>query len=168
MVGSFAGTSAEYDAKYRRGSPDAILDAVTGHLGLGAEDTVIDLGCGTGVLTVPMVRRVRLVVGIDPEVAMLAIARRDADPAVAGKVAWPLGADHDLPVVAHLVPEHSVGAVTIGGALHVMTTSWCSLAPGSCFGPGVASRSSPTAPPSGSKTATGPGLCAGPSTAGST
>lgn len=113
MVGSFAGTSAEYDAKYRRGSPDAIVDAVTGRFGLGAEDTVIDLGRGTGVLTVAMVRRARLVVGIDPEVDMLTIARRDADPAVAGKVAWLIGADHDLPVLAHLFPEHSVGAVTI-------------------------------------------------------
>lgn len=120
MVGSFAGTSAAYYAKYRRGYPDAIVDAVTGRLGLGTEDTVIDLGCGTGLLTVPMAHRVRLVVGIDPEADMLAIARRDADPAVARKVVWLLGADDDLPAVAQLLPERSVGALTVGQALHFM------------------------------------------------
>ncbi|MGH3149985.1 MAG: class I SAM-dependent methyltransferase [Streptosporangiaceae bacterium] len=119
-MGTFAGDTAENYARYRRGYPDTVVAAVTGHLGLGPDDTVIDLGCGTGLLTAPAARNVGLVAGVDPEAGMLAIARRQAGPGLSSKVVWVLGSDDDLPAVARLLGDGSAGAVTVGQALHFM------------------------------------------------
>ena len=58
------------------------------YLGLAAEfdvRRVIDLGCGTGLLTRALTAPGREVVGVDPAPAMLAVARRHPD---AGCVRW--------------------------------------------------------------------------------
>ncbi|CAL9473548.1 putative methyltransferase [Actinosynnema sp. ALI-1.44] len=111
----FRGDVVEFYQRYRRGYPDAAVDAVVAEFGLGADDVVVDLGCGTGQLTVPFARRVRAAVGVDPEPDMLAAARRAAD---ASNVSWVLGADTDVPALGRLLG--TVGAVTIGQALHWM------------------------------------------------
>jgi trans-aconitate methyltransferase len=118
-MGSFGGETAAYYARYRRGYPAVVVDAVVKRLGLGTADVVVDLGCGTGLLTRPLAERVAFVVGVDPEPDMLAIARRDLDPGLRSKVVWLLGSDEELPAVAEL---HGAGlsAVTIGQALHLM------------------------------------------------
>lgn len=41
----------------------------------GPEDTVLDIGCGPGILSIPLARRVRQVTGIDPSEAMLDLLR---------------------------------------------------------------------------------------------
>ncbi|MGH9104288.1 MAG: class I SAM-dependent methyltransferase [Acidimicrobiales bacterium] len=120
MPGTFAGETAEYYARYRRGYPDAIVAAVIDRLGLGLDDAVIDLGCGTGLLTAAVARSVRLVIGADPEADMLVLARRQTEPGLSAKVVWVLGSDDDLPALANLVGEGTVGAVTVGQALYFM------------------------------------------------
>lgn len=62
-----------YDAANPRG-PDTefflwLADAIHAHV-------VVDLGCGTGILTCELTRADRHVFGIDPSSAMLAVARR--------------------------------------------------------------------------------------------
>ena len=69
---------AGYYARYRRGYPTAGVDAIAGAFGPGMDDLVVDLGCGTGQLSLPMAARVRAVVGMDPEPDMLMLARRAA------------------------------------------------------------------------------------------
>lgn len=81
---------------------------------------VIDLGCGTGLLTVALAPRVRFVVGVDPELDMLAEARRSTAPTTGSKVVWVLGSDADLPALAGLRGDGGWGAVTVGQALHFM------------------------------------------------
>ncbi len=46
--------------------------------GLGPETTLVDLGCGTGLLAVAAARHCRRVVAVDPSPAMLAVARERA------------------------------------------------------------------------------------------
>ena len=89
--GPFSGEVAGFYARFRRGYPGEILDAVIDLTALHANDIVLDLGCGTGQLTLPLARRVRVAVGMDPEPDMLALARRAAAAAgvaalLAGKV----------------------------------------------------------------------------------
>ncbi len=116
----FSGEVTDFYHRYRRGYPDAVLDALAGAFGLNRQDVVVDLGCGTGQLTLPMARRVRAVVGVDPEPDMLRRARQAArDLAVPG-VSWMLGADTDIPALRALLGDNSVAAVTVGQALHWM------------------------------------------------
>jgi SAM-dependent methyltransferase len=106
--------------RYRRGYPAEVIDAVVGAFGLTGDDLVIDLGCGTGQLTLPLAARVRAAAGVDPEPDMLARARQAAAGQGVTNVTWLLGADTDLPAVAGLLGGERVGAVTIGQALHWM------------------------------------------------
>jgi ubiquinone/menaquinone biosynthesis C-methylase UbiE len=108
---SFAGRTADHYARYRRGYPRPVLDRLVEDLGLTADSTVLDLGCGTGLLTVPLGERVRLAVGADPEPDMLRHAERSPN------TVWLVAADHDLPRLARLFRPD---AITIAQALHLM------------------------------------------------
>jgi SAM-dependent methyltransferase len=116
----FRGEVADFYHRYRRGYPQAVIDALVDAFGLGADDVVVDLGCGTGQLTLPLAARVRAVVGVDPEPDMLACARRAAAGQAVANVTWTVGADTDLPALGALLGDRSLAAVTIGQALHWM------------------------------------------------
>jgi SAM-dependent methyltransferase len=47
--------------------------------GLGADTTLLDLGCGTGLLAAAAASEAGRVVGVDPSPAMLEVARRRSD-----------------------------------------------------------------------------------------
>lgn len=116
----FRGEVAEFYHRYRHGYPGAVLDALAGAFGLTGQDVVVDLGCGTGQLTLPMAARVRAVVGVDPEPDMLNRARQAAREQDVPNVTWMIGADTDIPALCRLLGGNSVAAVTIGQALHWM------------------------------------------------
>ena len=66
---------------YLRGRPPysaQLLDVVRAAIGLDGTGTLIDVGCGPGVLAVQLAPLFDTVIGIDPEPAMLAEARRHA------------------------------------------------------------------------------------------
>lgn len=75
MTVGFSGDVAEYYARFRRGYPDQFFDTLREFFALGPRDTVLDLGCGTGQLAIPLASRVRSVIGMDPEPDMLRLAR---------------------------------------------------------------------------------------------
>jgi SAM-dependent methyltransferase len=104
-------------ARYRRDLPPDQARAVAEQLGLSTDDVVIDLGCGTGQLAVPLRDHCAGVIAVDPEPAMLAGLRgRDAPG-----VLCVLAADRDLVVLRGLLAaREGVGAVVIGNALHWM------------------------------------------------
>jgi trans-aconitate methyltransferase len=116
----FGGEVAGFYHQYRRGYPSAVIDTLTGALGLTSDVVVIDLGCGTGQLTLPVARRVQAVAGVDPEPDMLARAWQAAGDQGVTNASWVLGADTDLPALAALLGGRRAGAVTIGQALHWM------------------------------------------------
>ncbi|MFZ0664210.1 MAG: class I SAM-dependent methyltransferase [Acidimicrobiales bacterium] len=119
-MGSFASETADQYSRYRRGYPDVVVDAVVQRLGLGSDDAVLDMGCGTGLLTRPLARRTRIAIGVDPEADMLAIARQCTDADLRSRVVWLLGSDAELLSVQSLLGPHTLGAITIGQALHFM------------------------------------------------
>ena len=116
----FGGEVAELYHIYRHGYPAAAIDALVDVFGLGAQDLVVDLGCGTGQLAMPIAGQVRAVVGVDPEPDMLRRARQAAREAAVSNVSWMLGTDADLPALRGLFGEGSIAAVIIGQALHWM------------------------------------------------
>ncbi|WP_326569101.1 class I SAM-dependent methyltransferase [Amycolatopsis rhabdoformis] len=114
----FSGEVTEFYHRYRRGYPVAAFDAIAAEFTLAGDDVVLDLGCGTGQLAVPMAARVRAVVGMDTSTDMLARARRAGLDAGVTNASWLLGGDTDVTALNSLLG--GLGAVTIGQALHWM------------------------------------------------
>jgi SAM-dependent methyltransferase len=116
----FSGDVVEFYHRYRHGYPAAVIDVLTDAFQLTSQDLVVDLGCGTGQLTLPIAAKVRGIIGVDPEPDMLIRARQAADEADISNVSWMLGADTDLPALGRLFGDRSIGAVTIAQSLHWM------------------------------------------------
>jgi SAM-dependent methyltransferase len=72
-----AGHVAGYDAKTQLELEDA-LSLLRQH-GLGSGTTLVDLGCGTGLIAAAAAGDARRVVGVDPSPAMLELARSRSD-----------------------------------------------------------------------------------------
>jgi SAM-dependent methyltransferase len=120
MDPGFRGEVADFYHKYRRDYPPAVIAAVADAFTLTGDDVVVDLGCGTGQLTLPIAGRVRAVAGVDPEPDMLAHARRAAREQGIDNVSWMIGGDTDIPAISALLGSQRAGAVTIAQALHWM------------------------------------------------
>jgi SAM-dependent methyltransferase len=120
MKRDFGGEAAGYYHRFRHGYPSAVAEALVDAFSLTSQDGLVDLGCGTGQLTLPMARHVRAVIGMDVEPDMLEHGRQAARDADVRNVTWVLGADTDIPALRRLLGDSSVGAVTIAQALHWM------------------------------------------------
>jgi SAM-dependent methyltransferase len=92
----FAGTARHY-ARYRPGYPQAFVDDIARQFGLDGTRRLLDLGCGTGQLTLPLARHVAEAVGMDPEPGMLAEAASQAHALGVANVTWAQGSSADLP-----------------------------------------------------------------------
>ena len=73
----FAGTAWHY-ARYRPGYPQALFDDLARQFRLDGTGRLLDLGCGTGQLTLPLAEHVAEAIGMDPEPEMLAEAAGQA------------------------------------------------------------------------------------------
>lgn len=116
----FGGEVADLYQRYRRGYPDELINRCVRAFSLSDDDVVIDLGCGTGQLATPLAAHVRAVIGVDPEPDMLARARAASHRAGVTNVGWMVGRDSDLPLLATLLGDRTVAAITVGQALHWM------------------------------------------------
>ncbi len=113
----FAST-AYYYARYRPGYPETFFRHVIARFGLDATARVLDLGCGTGQLAIPLAPPVREVVGMDPEPEMLAEAAAQADRAGIRNIHWVRGSDRDLERLKDDLGTFR--AVTMGRSFHWM------------------------------------------------
>ncbi len=110
----FSGPVAAAYAEHRRGYPAPVVDLLVDALGLPRDASVLDLGCGTGQLTVPLAGRYDRVIGADPCPDMLALARSRSGGA---PVAWLLADDREvirLPLLTDL------DAMTVAQAIHLV------------------------------------------------
>jgi len=95
--------------------PDAVFDVLTALLPSGAQ-RVLELGCGSGDLTLQLARRVDHVDALEPSMAMLEIARAGM-PAGRGNVRW-------LQTTAEAFePEETYSLVVAAESLHWMEWS---------------------------------------------
>jgi SAM-dependent methyltransferase len=107
-------STVPFYTRYRLGYPEVLLARVAAFAGLRPGDAVMDLGCGPGLLAVPLARMGFRVTAIDPEPEMLAACATAAD---AAGVALDLrqGSSFDLPAGIG-----SFRLVTMGRAFHWM------------------------------------------------
>ena len=94
--GLFAGTAWHY-ARYRPGYPEAFFADVVARFRLDGTGRLLDLGCGTGQLTVPLAGHVAEALGVDPEPEMLVEAADRARESNVTNVTWAQGSSEDLP-----------------------------------------------------------------------
>lgn len=113
----FKGT-APYYARYRyKYSPEFFRELVT-RLNLDGTGRLLDLGCGTGQLTLPLSAHFEEAVGLDPEPEMLEQAKLATEEAGVKNIRWVEGGSADLPTL-----EDSLGSfrvVTMGNSFHWM------------------------------------------------
>lgn len=116
MVPDSAFESAEeYYADHRPGYDDRVFDHLADRFDLDGNARVLDVGCGTGELAVPLAERVGEVVGLDPNGTMLDHARERAARVGVENAEWIVGSDADLSDL-----DGPFRLVTIGRAFHRM------------------------------------------------
>lgn len=113
----FTGTAAYY-GRYRPPYPDAFFRYVIERLSLNGRGRLLDLGCGTGQLAIPLAPYFSEVVGLDPDAAMLRQAALAAACAGVANARWVQGRDTDLPPLAREIGE--LRLATFGRAFHWM------------------------------------------------
>jgi SAM-dependent methyltransferase len=94
--GLFAGTSESY-ARFRPGYPGEFFDDLIRRFRLDGSGRLLDLGCGTGQLTIPLAQHFSEATGMDPEPDMLTAAAQHAVAGKVGNVTWVRGGSADLP-----------------------------------------------------------------------
>ncbi|MFB7517225.1 class I SAM-dependent methyltransferase [Streptomyces sp. NPDC056144] len=92
----FAST-AHYYARYRPWYPAELFALLKDHFGLDGTQTALDLGCGPGMVALPLAPLVARVHAVDPEPGMLAEGRRLADERDVRNIAWTRGDSTGLP-----------------------------------------------------------------------
>lgn len=109
-------STAPYYARYRPGYPREFFDYLVERFALDGTQQVLDLGCGTGQIALPLAAHVARVYAVDPEPSMLTEGRQLAEERGIGNIDWIVGHSYkltelDLPVL---------NLVTMGAAFHWM------------------------------------------------
>jgi ubiquinone/menaquinone biosynthesis C-methylase UbiE len=105
---SFAKVADAYEA-YRLGYTGLVWDHLAHSCGLVPGADVVDLGCGTGLSSLPLIERGANVIGIEPDAEMLA----RAEGALGDRARFQRGRAEELPL-----PDASVDLVVAAQAAH--------------------------------------------------
>jgi SAM-dependent methyltransferase len=109
-------STASYYSRYRRPYPNELFEILAERFELGPSTAVLDLGCGTGQLAIPLAARGVPVWGVDPDVEMLGEALRQEERMDVHGIRWLRGSDKELPSL-HL-PR--LRLCTMGSSFHWM------------------------------------------------
>ena len=110
----FKGT-AWYYSRYRFGYPQEFFDYVTELFNLDTQSRILDLGCGTGQIAIPLAKLVKEIVGVDSEHDMLDEATKEAERAGVKNIKWVLKKAENI--------DESLGdfkLTTMGASFHWM------------------------------------------------
>jgi len=110
----FSGT-ADYYARYRPRYPTRLLEDVRELARGGPAEYLVDWGCGTGEVALPLSSSFERVTAIDLDPEMVAVARRRAAELGVTNVDWRVGRAEDLPIGAD-----SCDLIAAGSSFHWM------------------------------------------------
>jgi ubiquinone/menaquinone biosynthesis C-methylase UbiE len=112
--GVFEGTASWY-AKYRPSYPTELFNDIAEHFGLDRTGRLLDLGCGTGEMAIPLAGYFKNVLAIDPDSQMLKYAQTKAQSLKVTNIKWQIGSSNTLKEV---IPPLKL--VTMGQSFHWM------------------------------------------------
>jgi len=110
----FRGTADYYD-RFRVPYPQSLFDDLIRRSGANGRGSLLDLGCGPGLISFAVHGRFRSVWAVDQESEMAEFARRKAAAAGIGTIRFVASAAEDL-----TAPENAFDLVAIGNAFHRM------------------------------------------------
>ena len=87
---------AWYYARYRPGYPQEFFDYLRERFQLNGTGRLLDLGCGTGELSIPLSKYFRQVIALDPEPEMIGEARIKANDEGITNINWIEAGSDDL------------------------------------------------------------------------
>ncbi|MFJ4185210.1 class I SAM-dependent methyltransferase [Kitasatospora sp. NPDC089509] len=96
LPGGLFASTVPYYARFRPAYDPRLFALLGRRFSLDGSQRVLDLGAGSGALTLPLAPLVREVIAVDPEPAMLAEGRRLAARAGVGGIDWRLGSSDTL------------------------------------------------------------------------
>ncbi|WP_456271070.1 class I SAM-dependent methyltransferase [Bacillus sp. AK031] len=91
----FTGTALFY-AKYRHPYPKELFDKIIDVYEPDSTGMLLDIGCGTGEIAVPLAPNFKNVMGLDINSGMLSAAASRAEEALVSNIAWRLAAAEEL------------------------------------------------------------------------
>ena len=107
--------TADYYAKYRPKYPQVIFDEMVEIFASNKDDVLLDLGCGTGEIAIPLAEHFEKVLAWDPDGEMLKIAKRKAEEKGIVNVIFEQKSSDDL-----LNLTEKIKLVTMGQSFHWM------------------------------------------------
>jgi len=110
----FADTAAYY-ARYRPAYPADLITCLTEAAAHAEPARLLDLGCGTGELAIPLAARMAGVDAVDADADMLAQARMKAAQSKSCGISW-----HHQLAENYTSDDHRYNLVTVGAAFHWM------------------------------------------------
>jgi ubiquinone/menaquinone biosynthesis C-methylase UbiE len=110
----FEGT-AKYYARYRPPYPKQLFADVAVKFGLNGEGRLLDIGCGTGEMVIPLAKYFEKALALDPDNEMLVQGRKKAKNLNIGNIIWKKGSSKDLTDVKGLFR-----LITMGQSFHWM------------------------------------------------
>jgi len=111
-------STASYYARYRPGYPAELFAFLRDWFVLDGSQRVLDLGCGTGQLAIPLSTMAAEVLAVDPEPEMLAEGAKLAAEQGARNIRWIRASSYDLAAL-DLGPG-TLNLVTMGQSFHWM------------------------------------------------
>lgn len=109
---------AWYYARYRPGYPKLLFDYIKKRFRLDGTGRLLDLGCGTGQLTIPLSKNFREVVATDPEIEMLSEGRKFVRAEKISNVKWIRGGSENLKKLSQKIGKFNL--VVMGRSFHWM------------------------------------------------
>jgi ubiquinone/menaquinone biosynthesis C-methylase UbiE len=113
----FSGT-AWYYARFRPDYPEEVINLLLTKFGLSKDSRILDLGCGTGQISIPIAPYVSEIIAIDPQQDMINEGKSIASTSGITNIKWVLGESAQLP---HLMNNNDkVNLTVIARAFHWM------------------------------------------------
>ena len=110
-------STAYYYARFRKPYPQALFQAITDRFRLDGTGNLLDVGCGTGLLSLPIADKFEAITGIDPDPEMIDEARHQAEHLGAENARFLVASGEDI--------SSDIGQfrlVLFGSSLHWMDT----------------------------------------------
>ncbi len=99
-----------YYARYRRGYPRAFFDFVIKEFHLDGKGRILDLGCGTGQIAIPLARYFQEVIALDPDEGMLEESKKQGAAKKVTNVHWQVGKAEDISQAMGMFKLATMGA----------------------------------------------------------